>query len=724
MSKIEAHEHSIATIFGESYEFEIPPYQRPYSWGDEQVRALLADLLDAMDNQQANGGLYFLGSVVLVKSPNVPQSKIIDGQQRLTTLTILLSILRDLTEDVEKRLDRGRYVYQKENADLGLRARCRLFLRDRDRAFFRNYIQEPGATGRRLEMGALEGSQRLIAENTVLLRSLLQPLKEERRDALIAFMLQHCHMVVVAVETHEAARRIFTVLNARGLDLAPTDILKADLLERAGSRWEIELAARWEEVENQLGRDAMVELFGHIRMMHERDKPRHALEVGFGKLVPLFVENQEKFVSNILEPLADAFLLLNDSRKLEARFGSEVAKVVRSLNRIDNKDWIPPVLLRIWRATGRDSAEIEQFITDIERVAYFLFVSRAGVNERIARFSAVMDWLEPRRDLESSKVALALSETEQRTFVRVLAGPLYTVSRVCKPVLYRLDEALSTGGARYGDIVSIEHVLPQKVAPDSSWSSIFPDEQQRSEWVHRVANLVLLTRRVNARASNWDFERKRKEYFSGPDGSSPFPITQGVLRATRWTPAHLDERQRELLREFCQVWRLDPKLLDEQPLLAARPASARRVPDTGAYEAKREQIAYALGRKHGTELRGRRSRYMAQGGELRAVISVSNRNTGTKRKEDYWYAYSKGERLFLSEASLAFFVFACVDTDIAYAVPIGELERILTEFHRTEGRHWHITLHENELGGLDLVAPGGSRFSLRTFEIRLGSAVP
>ena len=89
------------------YEFEIPPYQRPYVWGDEHVRAPLADLIDAMDNQDASDGLYFLGSVVLVKQPIEAYSKIIDGQQRRMTLTILLSILRDLTGNSEKRLARG-----------------------------------------------------------------------------------------------------------------------------------------------------------------------------------------------------------------------------------------------------------------------------------------------------------------------------------------------------------------------------------------------------------------------------------------------------------------------------------------------------------------------------------------------------------------------------------------------------------------------------------------
>ena len=133
---IEAHEQNIAQIFSDTYAFEIPPYQRPYAWEQDQARELLSDLLDAMDNKDASGGIYFLGSIVLIKSPTDPASKLIDGQQRLTTLKILLSILRDLTTNTEMSIERRAYVFQKASADRGTQDRYRLLLRERDRPFF------------------------------------------------------------------------------------------------------------------------------------------------------------------------------------------------------------------------------------------------------------------------------------------------------------------------------------------------------------------------------------------------------------------------------------------------------------------------------------------------------------------------------------------------------------------------------------------------------------
>jgi Protein of unknown function (DUF1524) len=195
-------------------------------------------------------------------------------------------------------------------------------------------------------------------------------------------------------------------------------------------------------------------------------------------------------------------------------------------------------------------------LIDLERLAYFHFVTRADINTRIARYSAVMDEFDLRLGKEKPKVGLALSSAEQQEFLEALSGPLYQKARVCKPVLQRLDEALSSGGASYDELVSIEHVLPQTVSEKSEWDTLFPKEAQRAEWTHRLANLVFLTRRINTRASNWDFDRKKKEYFASKDGTSPFPLTQGVLQAASWTPEHLAKRQEILIAKLSSVWNL------------------------------------------------------------------------------------------------------------------------------------------------------------------------
>ena len=345
LNPIEAHERTICEVLSDSYAFEIPSYQRPYAWELDQARELMSDIASAMDNAAASGGIYFLGSIVLIKSPNDPQARVIDGQQRLTTLTILLSVLRDLTADEETRIERRSYVFQKGSADRGTKDQYRLLLRERDRAFFLKHIQKPGATNSLSDPVTLRGSEQRMIENACCFRTQLEGMTEDRRNKLIQFMLQRCYLVVVAVPTAQAARRIFTVLNARGLDLTATDILKANLLDRVSEPHDIDLAKRWEAVEDALGRDNFVELFTHIRMIYERDKPRVALEDGFPSVSTPFNGDCDVFISDLLEPVADAYSLLSSPVAIQQQFGVDADKAVRSLHRLDNKDWMPPALL-------------------------------------------------------------------------------------------------------------------------------------------------------------------------------------------------------------------------------------------------------------------------------------------------------------------------------------------------------------------------------------------
>lgn len=84
-----------------------------------------------------------------------------------------------------------------------------------------------------------------------------------------------------------------------------------------------------------------------------------------------------------------------------------------------------------------------------------------------------------------------------------------------------------------------------------------PDAAQRALRVHQIGNLALLTRRKNSAASNWDFERKKKTYFGGRGGVSPFALTTQVISKDKWGVAEIDARQAELLSLFEKHWRLE-----------------------------------------------------------------------------------------------------------------------------------------------------------------------
>jgi uncharacterized protein with ParB-like and HNH nuclease domain len=302
LEPINAGPELLARIFSDEFAFTIPAYQRPYAWEREQAKALLDDVLDAMKEarEEKEPVTYFLGSIVLIKQSGSPDATVVDGQQRLTTLTILLSVLRDLSPE-PARWKRHKYICEEGDADKGTKDRWRLTTRKRDAEFFQLTVQKFAATSSLPPVAGLSDSRLRIVENTTMFCGRLLGVSEPERDDLVAFLLQRCYLVVVSVANVSTAHRVFTVLNARGLDLTPTDMLKADLLDRVPPDAEADYANRWEAQEERLGRDGFVNLFQHIRMIHQREKPRSRLEVGFREHVKLFAQ-PAAFVSEVLEP--------------------------------------------------------------------------------------------------------------------------------------------------------------------------------------------------------------------------------------------------------------------------------------------------------------------------------------------------------------------------------------------------------------------------------------
>ena len=98
MSEINGHEYQLLKIFSSDFEYHIPAYQRPYAWTTEETNTLFDDLYSFFTSESEDEN-YFLGSIVLIKENTDQKADVIDGQQRLTTLTILFSVLADNLTD-------------------------------------------------------------------------------------------------------------------------------------------------------------------------------------------------------------------------------------------------------------------------------------------------------------------------------------------------------------------------------------------------------------------------------------------------------------------------------------------------------------------------------------------------------------------------------------------------------------------------------------------------
>ena len=188
-----------------------------------------------------------------------------------------------------------------------------------------------------------------------------------------------------------------------------------------------------------------------------------------------------------------------------------------------------------FRLEKRSGRKIWKFTRDLERLAYGLFIRRANINERIDRYAEVIEAIEDGSEIFQDDSPLQLSPDEGGEILERLGGDIYSQVRVRTPLLLRLDSILAEEGATYKQtIVSIEHVLPQNPLEGSQWLEWFRNEEKRRYWTHRIANLVLLSRRKNTRASNYEFDRKRREYFQR-QGTTTFALTTQVVDESKWT---------------------------------------------------------------------------------------------------------------------------------------------------------------------------------------------
>jgi hypothetical protein len=373
MKTLVAHEQPISKIFSDDYVFQIPGYQRPYAWTTEQARELFEDFLGFM---QADSGPveemppYFLGSIVLVKAEALPKSEVVDGQQRLTTLTLLLAAIRACVH-LDRAAEVTPLIYEKGSAIRGTIDRFRLTLRDRDKEFFQRYVQIEGGFSELLQLAEdLKDSRANIHANARLFSERLEKLDEPERLRLAQFIVTRCYLVVVATPDLDSAYRIFSVLNCRGLDLSATDILKAEIIGSISEPLRPTYTQKWEDAEEDLGRDTFGDLFSHIRMVYRKSKPKATLIKEFKDHV-VELKQPTRFIDDVLLPMARGYEEILDAAYESTAHAEEVNEHLKWLNRPEFTDWAPPANTE--RGSGITEDNVRKIVERAGQAARFPF---------------------------------------------------------------------------------------------------------------------------------------------------------------------------------------------------------------------------------------------------------------------------------------------------------------------------------------------------------------
>ena len=587
MSEITGHEYQLLKIFSSDFEYHIPAYQRPYAWTPEETGTLFDDLYSFYTSEKDDEN-YFLGSIVLIKENTDRKADVIDGQQRLTTLTILFSVLANCLNDIDDKISCMEILQEKGNKLAGIASQPRLFLREWDQDFFNKYIQNVKIDDLlKLDPANLDTeAKRHIQENcSILLEKFNDTFQGDERELLrfSNFLLNRCYLVAVSTPSQASAFRVFSVMNSRGLNLLPTDIIKSETIGKLPKELQQTYTDKWEELENEAGRDGFNEVFTHTRTIFTMEKAKKNLLDEFRAYV-LPVTTPKSLIDDYLEPYTIAYMKLKNCEYTSSKNAEEINSYLYWLNKNNNYDWMPLAIL-FMTCYPEDHDYFLWFIRKLERIASYLQVTAQDVNHRMARYKFILAEMRERTDssLEKPLKNIELTEWEKGEFLRTLGGEIYTMPAARRNyIIQRLDSFVSDGGAIYNTkVFTIEHVLPQNPSSGSEWLDIWPDAKLRQYWLNRIANLVPLTRQRNSAAQNYDFDTKKTKYFSTKSGTTSYQLTTQVINIDRWSPEIVEERQKYLMEIFTEFWELQKnteKKEREKFILSGRGGNASGYP--------------------------------------------------------------------------------------------------------------------------------------------------
>ncbi|MEA3035106.1 MAG: hypothetical protein QOH04_865 [Sphingomonadales bacterium] len=485
---------------------------------------------------------YFLGTAVFQKTAEPSDYDIVDGQQRFTSLMILLACLRDLIEDERFSAGLHEKIVQEENEVDSIPEKIRLTVKDHD--IYNQIVVTEGGT---LDLSKVQGlsepeSRYVLAVETFSDR--LEDLSQDDLKAFAQFLSQKCILVTLSTTSFEEAFRLFTIVNDRGKQLRRIDVLKAQNLSPehiANKALREKLANTWETYENDIGEDRFESIINILRLVILKDKPQFDLLREYKERIfdkKLLLPGQP-FIAKLFEYIDLYEAIFIDMDYCDT---NEENRAYRSLMYIMDaefkaSEWRGALLLF---ASKFGPVRFFDFVQEIEKYYLSHFLGGMRKDERYAEYAKLLALVEAAK---TPQAAIDLVEYDEDGIVEVVTAPIMYGRAYTKYVLLRLELATcELDRVHRFSARSIEHVFPQNPDDDSEWAEK-EGADNPIEFVHSVGNLVLLSKGKNSSAGNLDFDEKKEKYLK--KRVSDYPRSIEVLGYEDWNTEVIEERTRE-----------------------------------------------------------------------------------------------------------------------------------------------------------------------------------
>ena len=540
---IEANKGILKKIFSEEFWFIVPQYQRPYVWQEENIQELIDDIYYAFENKQNSE--YFLGALVLKRTTEKEfrEYEILDGQQRLTTLCMMMAVIRDLIKKPQYKYTLSQMIYQEENELLKVPSRNRIKYNTRDKVkdFVKDYIIANGSTRKRDLVNYHEDTN-ISVSNMAKAISTMHTIFEnkENLESFAVFLLNNVLFIYVSTDNTEDAFRLFTILNDRGIPLSNADILKSINIGEIGEEDLDEYSKHWEYLEEKYHK-GFDRFLSFVRTILLKNKPSSNLLDEYEKNI--YQKNILKKGKNTidflieLDGIYDKIIDLNDEN-LSNEYKNLVTIMKLGLH---SDEWIPTVLSYFLKF---EYYNLDEFIKKLEYKFIGDLMSNVSPSKRRENLNNIIKTIEivSKENMDILFENRELFDIDKNIFRKNINGDIYG-KKYTKYLLLKMEYLMNDNSVYLSNYkeISIEHVLPQNPLKKSHWRRDFTEEQ-RKLWTNKLSNLVLISNKKNVKLANLDFKKKKEEYLK--NRMDVFNSSKIFLdKSSKWDETNLRNRQ-------------------------------------------------------------------------------------------------------------------------------------------------------------------------------------
>lgn len=572
--KFQTELRQVYSLF-KDHSYSIPAYQRQYAWDIEQWQELWQDL-EQFRNVESEE--HFLGPLIVVPSETVNGAyDVIDGQQRLTTLQIIISLIRDYW------IRNGNGTYTQEGIQVPNKAitsdlihsvtpvvRYNFTPNRYLKEIFKEFIQIDWEQSSRKHFDDLDQFKEYkyadqateLRRAWIYFKEKIWNLNEEEVRNLESYLL--FKVLVLTIEAGESSNAyiLFETLNYRGLELTQADLVKSYLFSKVFGEGEDEKYIQiWDEIDLLLGNQSLDSFLRHFLLLKHQKVLKKDI---YGEIRNRYTTKSE-IISFIEELRKNAHLysyLVRETdfkgvhREILNRLFSDLAKVgvdtqyvylLAVMNKyfssesswdyrkIENATRLSEVLSFRWTICGRNAQELES----IYQSAAAMIMSS---NSREDKFEAAQN-------------RIAQSLPTDIEFSTALGNKVIKSNSRGHYILRKIDQWHNREGAYVlmgPSELQLEHVAPRRPSQSSGWKSKIGDTGY-SDLVSRIGNMILLKKRPNRESSNKSFKDKLKVYKEQNKGKYP-ALSKEVFEFTDWNANIIEERSKKISELAIEVW--------------------------------------------------------------------------------------------------------------------------------------------------------------------------